>query len=222
MMNVQMMGTIRRFARMAAGNAAQVLRLSQLESLAIAQVEPELYEMTRAGRRFIGGNQIIANGIAPVAAIPTTTATLALVNTEIASGTCLVIERIGFWLGSGTPAAGATLFACVSTKPIATQPTTQATGYKISNANGGSNYSKALFATGVTIPSEPAPAWFQVLSTFQAAAANVGQGDLIADLRGALVIPPGHALGFGILSGAGTTPLYGISVGWVEIESDLE
>lgn len=221
-MNVLLQATIRRFTRMSLGNSPQNLRLTGIESLAVASVEPDRFELTRSGRRFVGGCQIIANGIAPVAAIPTTTATLALVNTESAGGSCLVIERLGFWLGSGTPAAGATLFGCVSTKPIATQPTAMQTGYGSSNANGGTNYSKALFSAAVTIPSTPAPAWFQVLSTQQLAAGNVGQGDGLADLNGSIVIPPGHALGLGILSGAGTTPLYGISVGWSELEADLE
>lgn len=221
-MNVQLLGTLRRFTRMALGNSPQVLRLSGLESLSVNQVEPERFELTRAGRRFIGGNQIIANGIAPVAAIPTTTATLALYNGEQAGGRAIAIERLGFWLGSGTPAAGATLLATVSTQKIATAPTAMATGYGVASASGSTYASKALWATGVTIPGAPTPAWIQVLSTLQLAAANVGQGDQLADFCGALVIPPQHALGLAILSGAGTTPLYGISCTWAEIEGDLE
>lgn len=199
------------------------LRGTVIESLAVAQVEFENAELARAGRIFIGGNQIIANGIAPVAAIPTTTATLALFNGEDSGGLSYQISKIGFWLGSGTPAAGATLFATVSPSKIATPPTVGATGYGVASASGSTRSSKALFATAVTIPSVPrAPAWVQVISTLQPAAANVGQGDLFVEKKGGLYVPPGYALGFGILSGTGTTPLYGISVEWAEVESELE
>lgn len=219
-MNVELMARVRRFVRIAAGNAHTALRLTGYESLAVAQVEPERTEVTRAGLRFIGGNQIIANGIAPVSAIPTTTATLALYNGN--SAAALVIERLGFWLGSGTAAAGATMLATVSTAPIASRPTAMATGYGVANANGGANYSKALWATAVTLPGTPTPAWIQVLSSFQLAANNVGQGDQTTDFCGSLIVPPLHALGLAILSGAGTTPLYGISAVWSELELELE
>lgn len=219
-MSMLIQGELRRFTRNALGAAARTLRLTGIESLAVANVEPRDFELSRAGRRFIGGNQIIANGIAPVAAIPTTTATLALFNAESAGGKSLVIEQLGFWLGSGTPAAGATLLACVSTRPIASFPTGMTTGYGIQSASGSSAASKALWATAVTLPGTPA--WLQITSTFQLAAANVGQGDVITKINGALVVPPQHALGLAILSAAGTTPLYGISSIHSEIEAELE
>ena len=211
-------GEIRRFTRNALSAVSRALRMTAYESVAVASVEPSGFELTRGGRRFIGGNQIIANGIAPVAAIPTTTATLALYNAD--PDKSLVIERLGFWLGSGTAAAGATLFATVSAGPIASPPTAHATGYGTQNANGGTQASRAFWSAAVTLPGSPA--WFQVLSSFQAAAANVGQGDIIANLEGLIIVPPLRALGLAILSGAGTSPLYGVSCVHVEIEADLE
>jgi hypothetical protein len=75
----------------------------------------------------------------------------------------------------------------------------------------------------VTVPTSPfTPAWFAVGSSFQAAAANVGQGDGYADIEGGILVPPRHALGLGILSGTGTSPLYGISVIWTELAAELE
>lgn len=219
-MNITLLGEARRFVYNGLAAASRTLRLSGYDSLAVANVEPELFELSRAGRRFIGGNQIIANGIAPVAAIPTVTATLALYNAESAGGKSLSIEQLGLWLGSGTPAAGLTLLATVSPRPIATAPTGMATGYGIASASGSTSASKALWATAVTLPG--IPAWMQILSSFQLAAANVGQGDLIAKIHGALLVPPGHALGLAILSGAGTSPLYGISAMHSEIDAALE
>lgn len=213
-------GIVSRFYKTSNSEAPAAVRLTSQGSLAVAPIEPEAYERGRAGIRFWGGNQIIANGIAPVAAIPTTTATLALYNGEGDNGPDLCIERLNFWLGSGTAAAGATLFACVSDGPIATTPTAMATGYEVGSMSRGRRKSKALWATAVTLPLDPT--WAGVLSTFQLAAANVGQGDGVAFLDGGLIIPPRHALGLAILSGTGTSPLYGISATWSEIEGDRE
>lgn len=220
---MQAEGKFRRFVRTALGGAVSALRLTNVESVAMAQVEGANTECARAGRRFFGGNQIIANGIAPVTAIPTTTATLALFNAEADGGNSLCIDRLGFWLGSGTPTAGATLLATVSPSKIATAPTVNATGYGSASASGSSRQTKARWATGVTLPSSPnAPAWVQIISTFQLAAANVGQGDNWVELLGGILVPPGYAAGFAILSGTGTTPLYGVSCAWNELELELE
>lgn len=208
----------RDFTRLAAGGMTTA-RATSFESLAIAQVEGPNSEAARAGRRFIGGNNIIANGIAPVSAIPTTTATLALYNSAPDGGRSLHIDRITFWLGSGTAAAGATLFGTVSPAPIATAPTAMATGYTISSASGSTNSSYGIFTTAVTVPTTPAaPAWIALSSSFQAAAANVGQGDGAVECAGGIIVPPRRALCLGILSGAGTSPLYGISIVWNEFE----
>lgn len=219
-MGIDIRAELRRFSKNALGSAQKTLRLTGIESLAAALIEPIGFEMSRAGNRFIGGLQVIASGIAPVAAIPTTTATLALWNGEDSGGKAIAIEQLGFFLGSGTPAAGATLFACVSPKKIATAPTSMASGYGLQNASGSTKASKALFATAVTIPGSPA--WFQVCSTQQLAAANVGQGDNVVTFDGKLIVPPGYAAGFAILSGVGTSPLYGISTVHSEIDADLE
>lgn len=215
---ITIQGELRRFTRNALSAATKAFRLTEHESLAVANVEPSRFELSRAGRRFIGGNQIIANGIAPVTAIPTTTATLALYNADPVRS--LIIEQLGFWLGSGTPTAGATLLATVSQGPIASPPTANATGYSNQSASGSSMASRAIWTTAVTLPLSPA--WVQVSSTFQLAAANVGQGDLVSNLDGALVVPPLRALGLAILSGTGTTPLYGVSCIYVETGAELE
>lgn len=212
---------IRRVSRMLAGGLS-TLRGTPNESLAIAQYEPLNAEQARAGLRFAGGNSIIANGIAPVQVIPTTTGTLALYNAD--PNKVLFIDSISFWLGSGTAAAGATLFGAVSSAPIATAPT-MATGYAVSSLSGSAQRSSAVFGTAVTIPVSPyAPAWFAITSTQQAAAANVGQGDGYREYNGGIAVPPLRALAFGVFSGAGTSPLYGISVSWTElaVNSDLE
>lgn len=194
-------------------------RATPLGSVAVAQVESPYMEAARSGRRFMGGNQIIANGIAPVAAIPTTTATLALYNNDpVGNGLSIALDWLNWWLGSGTPAAGATLFGAVF-RPT-TAPTANATGYGSSSCNGSARGTRAIWATAQTAPA--GVNWASIMSTQQLAAANVGQGDNYVDIGGRIVVPPGFAFGMGILSGAGTTPLYGVSGHWTEIEETNE
>lgn len=214
-----MSGIVSRFTKQGNSNNGAPVRLTDVESLAVAQTEPPYLEMSRAGRRFHGGTQIIANGIAPVQAIPTTTATLALYNSDTAgAGLSLSLDWLNVFLGSGTPAAGLTLFATVA-KPT-TVPSANPTGYGTSSLSGSARGPKAIWATALTIPA--GVNWAALSSTFQLAAANVGQGDNPLDLGGRMIVPPGFALCLALLSGAGTTPLYGVSAQWSEVELDLE
>lgn len=194
------------------------LRLTSASSAAVAQTEPPYSEMTRNGKRFHGGTQIIANGIAPVSAIPTTTATLALYNNDNNNnGLSLVIDWLNVFLASGTPAAGLSVFATVA-KPT-NPPSANATGMGTAALSGTANGSKALWATALTLPA--LAVWSAIASTLQPAAANAGQGDNFVDLGGRIVVPPSYCLGLAIFSGVGTTPLYGVSAHWSEIEYDL-
>lgn len=207
-------------SRMANNTDGVPARGTPLGSLAVGQAESPYLERSRAGRRFYGGTQIIANGIAPVAAIPTTTATLALYNGDTGgSGLSLDLDWLNIFLGSGTAAAGMTLFGSVF-KPSAGAPSVNATGYGSASCSGSARGTKALWGAAVTAPV--GSVWTALASTFQAAAANVGQGDNFVDIGGRIVVPPGYAFGLGILSGAGTTPLYGVGAQWGETETTLE
>jgi hypothetical protein len=122
---------------------------------------------------------------------------------------------------SGTAAAGASLLAAVSNGKLATPVSTMATGYGVGPASGLTKHkSAALFGAAVTMPANTV--WDVLAANAQAAAANVGQGDGPYEVRGGIAIPPGYALGLSVLSGAGTTPLYGIGLRWAELEVDLE
>lgn len=201
------------------GSSGAVRDLAQtaMGSLRVAGFGPAGLEDALAGYRFGGGCQVIASGIAPVTAIPTTTATLAIYN-PITSGKVLVIDWLSFFLGSGTAAAGATLMATVSGQ-VATAPSAAA-NYSSANLAGRSGPSVAVWGTAVTIPS--GAAWLGVRPTFQLAAANVGQGNGMAPINGAMLVGPGKALGLAVLSGAGTSPLYQVSASWLELPLTAE
>ena len=213
-----------RFAKGTIGTR-NVQRSTLLGSMAVAQVELPRTEVARAGRYFVGGNQVIANGIAPVSAIPTTAISAGLYNAS-QTGDSLVIDMIfGPWLGSGTAAAGATLLVGLSTaKAAGTIPTANMTGWSSRNAQGATSRvaaSSALWdATATFVAAQTT--WFSVNSSPQLAAANVGQGAGGIVIHGGLIVPPGYEVGFAVLSGAGTTPLYGLSVAWAELSLDLE
>lgn len=209
----------RRFSRQGNG-AERSLRLTQYESLAVAQVEPPRLELSRAGARFGGGCQAVASGIANVTDFPTTTAALALYNGESDGGKCYVIERIVDTLGSGTAAAGKTVLGCVTTKIAAASIPTAASNYSTQSLSNGGDRSKAIWGTAVTIPA--GSAWMALYGNNQSAAANVGMADGYWDFDGALIVPPGCALGLSILTGAGTSPKYSVSIIWVELQLDLE
>ena len=201
----------------ASGNNQQELLLSILGSLKTAQYEPDRALLSAAGRRYYGGCQVIASGIAPVAAIPTTTATLFLWNGEAAGGASYVIEELNYALGSGTAAAGAALMVCVTN--IAQSAPSAASNYASQSCSDGSRATRAVWGTAITVATS---AWKIASSSFQLAAANVGQGGDPYRPNGALVIPPGYGLGIAILSGTGTSPLYSLSALWSEVQLDLE
>lgn len=213
-------GLVRKVVSRIGAGITRPLPLTGFGSLATAQVEGPDTELLRMGLRFVGGCQVIASGIAPVAAIPTTTATLALYNTASAGGKSLVVRSVSFTLGSGTPAAGATLFLGVSAGATAAVPSA-ASNYSSQCATGDtSRTALARWATAVTIPANTA--WIAARPQFQLAAVNVGQGDAPwGGAGGRFLIPPTYALGIAILSGAGTTPLYTVSAEWDEVDIDL-
>lgn len=207
---------IGRFTKLSNQVEAEVRGTSQ-GSAAVAQVEPDWLELSRHGARFHGGCQVIASGIAPVAAIPTTTATLALFNGEADGGKHYLMEELSLCLGSGTAAAGLAVFVGLTEAKI-TAPSAAA-NYDSYSASAGGKSTRAIWGTGVTFAA--GVAWRHVGSSMQLAAANVGQGERPYSLRG-IIVPPGYALGIGILSGTGTSPLYTVSAQWSELVIDAE
>jgi hypothetical protein len=215
---MRLSGIVQKLFRVEQGSD-QEFRLTSMGSLAAAQTELPCVELVRTGRMFKGGCGIIANGIAPDTAIPTTTAKLALFNAD--ESRTIFLDHLAFSIGSGTPTAGASLLVGVSNGKIATPVAAMATGYGVGPASGLTKHkSAALWGTAITMPA--GTVWDLAGANMQLAAANVGQGDVPLELRGAIAIPPGYAAGFSILSGAGTTPLYLLGARWAELEVALE
>lgn len=216
---MDLMLSIERIAKRAFSGARNPARGTNQGSLAVAQVEGPNAEMARAGRRFMGGSNILANAIAPKQAMPTTSPTVVLFNTDRSK--VIQLDQVGFWLASGTAPVGATLIGALSPLPIASPVAAMATGYATQNCNpASSNASKALFGTSVTLPG--APVWQPLGSNMQSAGTTIGLGDGPIQLGGGILIPPGFGLGLDVLSGAGTSALYMLGLIWNELDLDLE
>lgn len=212
-------GVYRRFVGLKGGKAPLDIRLTAQESVAIGQVELPNMEMSRAGRRFWLGNSAAITGIAPVAALPTTTATWLLWNADPTA--TYFFEELGFYLTSGTPAAaGAALVALVQAPA---QVGANYAGVAISSMSNGARQSKAILKQNITITQPAAPNWYPLNDisapaiVFPAAA-----GVQARNIQGAIAVPPGQGLAMTILSGTGTTPLFAPFARWVEQETDME
>lgn len=206
--------TVRRFVRTLNGD--QPLRLTELLSLAVAQVEPEGFELSRAGRRFYGGGMNAATGRDPVTAMPTTAAGWVLWNGEPDGGRAYAIELVTIAQESGTAAVGGCILVAIA--PNQNADITAATGYTNASASRGGLATKAVWAEGVTLDAEPT--WFALHGNGNPAVATIG-GDTV-DVKGRIVIPPKCGLALNYFSAAGTTPKFLAHAMWSEIDAYLE
>ena len=94
-----------------------------------------------------------------------------------------------------------------------------ASNYALQSMSDGSRSTRAILGTAVTVATG---GWFAAASSFQLAAANVGQGGDCYIGDGEIIVPPGYAMGIAILSGTGTSPLYTVSTVHSELDLDLE
>lgn len=205
-----------RFTQDQAGT--QYARASGLGALRVADVEPDGYELTRAGLRFYCGQSAALTGIAPVQAMPTTAAQWVIWNPSTTKS--LVFDRIGLTLISGTAGAGIVVVGAIITLPA---NSANKSGITISSASGSTNTSVALINSGVTVTSPAAPGWFPIAKSDTANTAILSVAAFNDDVRGRVIVPPLKGLGLCALSPAGTSPLYApIGCSWFEIESDTE
>ena len=202
------------------GNGATTaLRQTAFGSLAVAQVEPAGAEASRAGRRFLLGNNAGITGIAPVTVMPTTAAQWAIWNLDPLKS--LEFEQLGMYLTAGTPGVGGVLLACLFTTPA--QTAGSQTGCAITSASNGALASKAICKQSVSITTPAAPNWFPVASNFGSNVTAFASSTYLENrsLDGRLIVPPGQGLGLAVVSPAGTTPLFAPFAMWVEDDADL-
>lgn len=212
--------SIRRFtAFKAQARAAADLRLTFLESLAVAQVDPPGMELTRAGRRLYLGATGAPTGIAPVQAWPTTAAQWAFFNPDPYK--TMWLEALGVAPISGTPGVGGQLLVAPFTLPAQQG---LATNLAVINGRGGAAASAMAVKSAVTITGPAAPAWTALAENLSPNVGAFPGSGIIGrrDLAGRIGIPPNSGLGLVVLALAGTTPLFVPFAEWVEAEVDVE
>lgn len=212
-------GTYRRFLGLRSGKSQLDARMTHQESLAVGQVEPPGFEMSRAGRRFyLGYTGTVPTGIAPVQAFPTTAAQWVISNVDVAAS--YFFKSLGALLFSGTSGLGGELLACIFQTPAQQG---FAAGIAVQNASNSARGSKAAVKSAVTITAPALPNWFPIAEQI-AGAAQVGPASSIINrqIDGRVAVPPGFSLGLAVLAPAGTTPLYLPIAEWVEQETDME
>lgn len=186
-------------------------RQTMLGQLSVAEVEPKYYELARAGLIF-GITHTVATAIVPLQVFPTTTAGF-VVNNVSTDGSLLVPLKIGISVGSGTAGAGASLGVGVTPSALATQLTADGAGVVHKSLRDAGKVPTAYmdFAKAVV-----APVYSIIGVCNHAAVATVGGGGLF-DCDGLFVVKPTFALAGFILSGAGTSAAYCISVTYAMI-----
>lgn len=160
---------------------------------------------------------------APVTAVPTTTASFAFWNgNAVTTKYCCVILEIEARLISGTSPVGASMLCGLS-------PTVQAaavSGY--SGVVGGKSLSASTVRAsaaiiGGAITLAGAPVWRGIGNSSVAIAAGAaGGGGMVYQPTFPIIVPPYFALGVDILSTAGTSPLWGWTFTYAEIQLDLD
>lgn len=212
-------GFIRRFQPKSSGD--ERLRQTINESLAVAMVEGDGDEMTRAGARYHIKSSA-ATGIAPVQALPTTAAQWLLYN-PVENAKSIYIDAIGVWLVSGTAGAGGTLLMgiCGPANVPATKPQALATGIVLANSNPVSgNTSRLVVASGQTLAASPG--WAPI-AFMNPAGTVLGQTQMEQrDIKGRIILPPGTGLALAVISPTGTTPLFAPYGTFRELVSDPE
>lgn len=195
---------------------------TNLGSQRIAQLEAPGFEMSRSGRSFVGGLQLITSGIVPVVDLPTTTGPLVLFNAANPGANpprYLVVKRISMGYASGTLAAfGSTLFAGVTPIVLATALVTNGTNCTI-QATRGTGASVAFIDVAKAIGA--GTAWVLLGGIAHGAATTMSIGYTVDVSAHPFIVPPGFALTVGTLGGLGTTAKWLYTIGWDECEAIL-
>lgn len=209
----------RRFTPLRVAKGPIEFRGTHAESLAVAQVEPAGWDVTRSGRRFsLGYNGSVPTGIAPVQAFPTTAAQWAITNNDLAKS--YGFTALGALLFSGTQGLGGQLLTTIFSTPVQTG---FATGLAAFSHSAGGLASKVAVKSGVTITVPTVPVWAPIAEDTGAAARVGPLGAIInRQLEGRVLLGPGQSLGLVVLAPAGTTPLYLPVAEWMELETDQE
>lgn len=190
-----------------------IIRSTQLKSLACSITEPAGMDLTREGKRFALCIVGAITGIAPIQTLGAQVAAFSFTNTS--STATMFFQELGMVLESGTAGTtGNCVYACHFTLPTSTG--TYA-GTTVVNLNGGTTASTTLACEADTTVTTPAAVgWFPVAWDSQVASA-IGSCSLVNQhVNGKLALQPGKSLGLCTVGATGSTPLFAPYASWTE------
>ena len=190
--------------------------------LLMAYGMPPLYELARHGKIW---TLMVGNGAtfkAPLVAIPAiaTAATWLLLNgAAVGSKSCLIILKTFAFLTGGTTAAGLALALQVP-KGAQTTFSSSYSGVTESNTIGSTDSSGAYLGNAKTMIGAQA-AWDLYWNGDNAATATILGSGITVNHNGEYIIKPQHGLALEVISGAGTTPLFGVGIQFAKVDCDV-
>ena len=201
------------------------VRLDNFAGLLTSQTLPQRYELSRSGRIYVASSGA-ATAQASTATVPTTTAPFALWNG--ASGATggggntgaisYAILGVGFWTFSGTFGIGTMMFGGVSSSAQAAAVSALSSS-TVKSASGSTRTTAGVLGANITLAGTPS--WMALGSAqTTGAAANLGQGAFVK-LDGEFIVPPGYCFGVACVTTQTSSPLFGASILYAEIESYL-
>lgn len=208
---------------MAASETQTALSMDNVGGLKANPTIPSLYNLAQAGRIYAANTGVVADGLAPVQEFVTTGAYagVALYNGAAAgrSAVSLVILSVGTYLNSATAVAiHNTLMGGVG-KSAAALTTTS--GNNLASLSGSSRTTSATLKSTPTLGTTGLTSAFALASYEWVTAASVGGGPVVHIPWGMIVVPPTWSFGAYVLASAGTSPLFGFSIVYAEVESYL-
>lgn len=178
-------------------------RGSALRSGFVEQVLPTRVELSRMGKTFSASGGVKANGVAPVADMPTTATINGLYNGNTQqSNIHLVILGVAVYACSGTLGLGRAVIAGVGSAAQSSVPAkgTGAVG-PFNNTPTSKNTSAAVMTLAVALGG--APAWTVLSGLDTPAAVEIGAG-IASETDGLFIVPPGFMFGAHVLAPTGT------------------
>lgn len=201
-----------------ASGAQPYTSATETGAVRVSAGEPQYADACRAGRVYCISTAA-GTAKAPVTSIGTTTAAFALWNGNAASTkyNLEIIEVVAFLVSGTAGSTGSSMMAGLSSAAQASAVSAYAgvIGPK-SMSSSTTRTSAAILGGAITLAG--APVWRHIggIQT-----APVDGGCIVADLKGSIVVPPQFACGFTILSTAGTTPLWGWTITYIEQQGTL-
>lgn len=211
--NVQLQGEVLGASRQAFGDGtSKNIQLNKQGAQLAALSLPVNGEVARIGNTFVAGT---ATPVAPVAAMPTTAAHLALYNPSTNTKALFIHRVTAYCVVSAAAVLQACLAAHMTTVAVSTLTGTAASGIK--SISGGAASSVAQIFSAVTTVNNGVWHPIGVSQNFGAQTATIAMALDSGDLGGLYIVQPGMHLDLAVLAQSAGSATFSTFVTWSEI-----